>query len=217
MSQIYQIAIDGPSGAGKSTVAKSLAQALGIDYIDTGAMYRAVAYKLIKEGLDPENKESVKSILDNTYIDFKDGETFLDGENVSNFIRSSQITMVASLVSAMPEVRNKLVSLQQSLAGQKSVVLDGRDIATNVFPKAKYKFFLTASVDERAKRRWEEMKEKGSKIDFGTVREEIVTRDYNDSSRAINPLHKAEDALELDTTGMNVQQVTEFILARLKL
>jgi len=213
MTQAYQIAIDGPSGAGKSSVAKKLVARLNIDYIDTGAMYRAVAYKMLREGIGIEDREALKAMLENIHIDFSRGETILDDEVISEKIRTPEISKLASDVSALPEVREKLVSLQRAMGESKSVVMDGRDIGTVVFPKAKYKFFLTATVKERAKRRWLELREKGLDVELDDVEADIIQRDHNDSTRALNPLRKAEDAIEIDTTAMNLEQVTQHILS----
>jgi cytidylate kinase len=213
MTQAYQIAIDGPSGAGKSSVAKKLAAKLNIDYIDTGAMYRAVAYKMLREGIGIEDREALKAMLENIHIDFSRGETILDDEVISEKIRTPEISKLASDASALPEVREKLVSLQRAMGESKSVVMDGRDIGTVVFPKAKYKFFLTATVKERAKRRWLELREKGLDVELDDVEADIIQRDHNDSTRALNPLRKAEDAIEIDTTAMNLEQVTQHILS----
>lgn len=213
MTQAYQIAIDGPSGAGKSSVAKKLAAKLNIDYIDTGAMYRAVAYKMLREGIGIEDREALKAMLENIHIDFSRGETILDDEVISEKIRTPEISKLASDASALPEVREKLVSLQRAMGESKSVVMDGRDIGTVVFPKAKYKFFLTATVKERAKRRWLELREKGLDVELDDVEADIIQRDHNDSTRELNPLRKAEDAIEIDTTAMNLEQVTQHILS----
>lgn len=213
MTQAYQIAIDGPSGAGKSSVAKKLVARLNIDYIDTGAMYRAVAYKMLREGIGIEDREALKAMLENIHIDFSRGETILDDEVISEKIRTPEISKLASDASALPEVREKLVSLQRAMGESKSVVMDGRDIGTVVFPKAKYKFFLTATVKERAKRRWLELREKGLDVELDDVEADIIQRDHNDSTRALNPLRKAEDAIEIDTTAMNLEQVTQHILS----
>ncbi|HAF59721.1 MAG TPA: (d)CMP kinase [Clostridiales bacterium UBA9856] len=213
MTQAYQIAIDGPSGAGKSSVAKKLAARLNIDYIDTGAMYRAVAYKMLREGIGIEDREALKAMLENIHIDFSRGETILDDEVISEKIRTPEISKLASDASALPEVREKLVSLQRAMGESKSVVMDGRDIGTVVFPKAKYKFFLTATVKERAKRRWLELREKGLDVELDDVEADIIQRDHNDSTRELNPLRKAEDAIEIDTTAMNLEQVTQHILS----
>lgn len=212
MVKVFQIAIDGPSGAGKSTIAKKVATALSIDYIDTGAMYRAVGYKMIQEGVDLSDRDRIKSMLAMTNIDFSRGDTLLDGQVINDKIRTPEISKMASDASALPEVREKLVVLQRAMGQTKSVIMDGRDIGTNVFPEAEYKFFLTASVKERARRRWLELTEKGQAVDMASVEKDIVARDYNDSTRALNPLRKAEDAAELDTTNMSIQEVTDVIL-----
>ncbi|MDD2215205.1 MAG: (d)CMP kinase [Eubacteriales bacterium] len=212
MEKVFQIAIDGPSGAGKSTIAKELAKALCIDYIDTGAMYRAVAYKMLQKRIDLSEKDAIKVMLKNTDINFSKGETVLDGKVISDQIRTPEISRLASTVSALTEVREKLVASQRDMGSTKSVIMDGRDIGTNVFPKAKYKFFLTASVEERARRRWQELKEKGQPMDLSQVVADIEERDRNDSMRVLNPLRKAEDAVVLDTTGFSIEEVTAFIL-----
>lgn len=212
MAQVFHIAIDGPSGAGKSTIAKMLAAALNIDYIDTGAMYRAVGYKMLREGISLDQRDALKAMLDRTHIDFRQGDTILDGEVISQAIRTPEISKMASDASAFPEVREKLVALQRAMGEEKSVIMDGRDIGTNVFPNAKYKFYLTATVSERARRRWLELKEKGQEAELADVEADIIARDHNDTVRALNPLRKAEDAIEIDTTNMNGEQVTQFIL-----
>ncbi len=212
MAQAYQIAVDGPSGAGKSTIARKLAETLKIDYIDTGAMYRAIGLKMLREGVGLADREALKRMLVDTDIDFQQGETILDGEVISRAIRTPEISKMASDASALPEVREKLVALQRAMGEAKSVVMDGRDIGTNVFPNARYKYFLTASVEERAKRRWLELKEKGQEVDLASVEADIAARDHNDSTRALNPLRKAEDATKIDTTNMDIQQVTRYIL-----
>ncbi len=212
MENIYQIAVDGPSGAGKSTVAKALADILNIDYVDTGAMYRAVALKILNTGTNPENPDDLLRLLRSTTVDFSGGKTILDGTDVSDLIRTPQVSKMASDASAIAAVREKLVRLQQEMGRKRSVILDGRDIGTNVFPEAKYKFFINASLDERTRRRWSELKEKGQDIEFLTVRSQIAERDYNDSHREINPLMKAPDAVEIDTTDMTVKQVVNTIL-----
>ncbi|MGI6727545.1 MAG: (d)CMP kinase [Anaerovoracaceae bacterium] len=212
MEEVFQIALDGPSGAGKSTIAKRVAKALSIDYIDTGAMYRAVAYKMIQEGISPLDRKAIKIMLNDTEINFEEGDTILDGQVISDKIRTPEISKMASSTSAFPEVREKLVALQREMGRTKSVIMDGRDIGTNVFPNAKYKFFLTASVEERAKRRWMELKEKGQVVALSEVQEEMIKRDNNDKTRALNPLCIAYDAVELDTTGFSIDQVTELII-----
>lgn len=215
MEKIYQIAIDGPAGSGKSTIAKALAKELDIDYIDTGAMYRAFGYKIREKGIDMHNPTELRELLDSTDIDFDHGKTLLDGTDVSGLIRTPEVSMLASDCSAIAEVRQKLVKLQQAMGETKSVVMDGRDIGTVVFPKAQYKFFLTASSEERARRRFAELTAKGEKTTFEEVLEDMVKRDTQDTTRKVTPLRKADDALEVDTTSMNIEQVTDFILSRI--
>jgi cytidylate kinase len=216
MGDAIQIAIDGPSGAGKSTIAKSLGKILNIDYIDTGAMYRAVAYKILKEGIDLEDEEALNAMLENIDIDLRSDETFLDGENISGLIRTQEVSKAASDASALPLIRERLVALQQAMGSSKDVILDGRDIGTNVFPGAQYKFFLTASLKERAKRRWVDLRNQGKTVELASVEEDIALRDYNDSTRALNPLRRAEDAIEIDTTDMSIEETTSVILKHIK-
>ncbi len=213
---IVRIAVDGPSGAGKSTIAKKVAANLGIDYIDTGAMYRAIGYKLAKLGCDFDDRKRVKEILDETTIDFSGGNTLLDGEIVNDVIRTNEASMNASRCSQIREVREKLVSLQSAMGQRKSVIMDGRDIGNNVLKDAEYKFFLTASPEERAQRRYKELKAKGDDITFDTVLEDIKKRDYADTTRELNPLRKAEDAIEVDSTGMNIDQVVDSLMSYIK-
>lgn len=215
MEKIYQIAIDGPAGSGKSTIAKALAKELDIDYIDTGAMYRAFGYKIREKGIDMHDPAQLDALLCSTEIDFDRGRTLLDGSDVSSVIRTPEISMLASDCSAIAEVRKKLVALQQAMGESKSVVMDGRDIGTVVFPKAKYKFFLTASSEERAKRRFAELTAKGEKTTFEQVLEEMNQRDHNDTTRKVTPLRRADDALEVDTTEMSIEEVTEFIISKI--
>ena len=216
MENKIRIAIDGPSGAGKSTIAKLVAKQLGIDYIDTGAMYRAIGYKMIKNQVKIDEKEKLTKLLANTEIDFVSGNIVLDGEIVNDKIRTPEISKMASDSSALQEVREKLVALQRKMGQTKSVVMDGRDIGTNVLTDAEYKFFMTASSAERAKRRWLELSQKGEAVDLEQVEADIIQRDYNDSTRKLYPLRKAEDAMELDTTGLSIEEVTGKILEVVK-
>ena len=211
---ILRIAVDGPSGAGKSTIAKIIAEKLNIDYIDTGAMYRAIGLKMMNGGISREEDdvEERQKVLDDTTIDFENGVILLDGEDVSGVIRTPEVSMAASDYSRLPEVREKLVAIQREIGHRKSVVMDGRDIGTNVFPDAQYKFFLTATAEERAKRRVAELIEKGQDVDYEATLEDIKQRDYNDSHRKLNPLRKADDAIEIDTTDMSIEEVTQAIL-----
>lgn len=208
---IITIAVDGPSGAGKSTVAKAIAKKLNIAYIDTGAMYRAVGYKMIQNNVALTDEEGLQAMLDNTEIDFVDGNIILDGENINGLIRTPEISKQASDCSALPIVRAKLVDLQRKMGETKSVIMDGRDIGTNVFPNAKYKFFITATAEERANRRYKELIEKGQDVVYETILKDIIQRDHNDSTRALNPLKKADDAIELDTTLMSIDDVVNFV------
>ncbi|MBQ3322518.1 MAG: (d)CMP kinase [Firmicutes bacterium] len=214
MKDIFRIAIDGPSGAGKSTIAKAVAKALNIDYIDTGAMYRATGYKMNRDGIPFKEDEAgvLKQMLDSTDIDFSDGNIILDGEIVNDLIRTPEVSMLASKCSALPSVRAKLVEIQRGMGMRKSVIMDGRDIGTNVLKDAEYKIFLTASAEERARRRFKELQEKGETQTFEEVLEDIKQRDHNDMTRELNPLCKAEDAVELDTTGMGVDEVVAAVL-----
>lgn len=216
MKDVFRIAIDGPSGAGKSTIAKSVAEKLGIDYIDTGAMYRAVGYKMKQQGITAEQKKELQAMLDATDIDFISGDIILDGAVMNDKIRTSEISQMASMCSAVPEVREKLVDIQRSMGKRKSVIMDGRDIGTNVLKDAEFKFYLTASDEERAGRRHKELIEKGEKISFQEVLSDIRKRDHNDMTRKLNPLAKAEDALEIDSTGLTIEQVTNKILEEIR-
>ncbi|MBQ6496096.1 MAG: (d)CMP kinase [Firmicutes bacterium] len=207
MAKIFRIAIDGPSGAGKSTIAKAVAQKLSIDYIDTGAMYRAVGYKMDRDGIPFEQGEALDKMLAETDIDFVDGDIILDGEIVNTLIRTPEVSMLASKCSSIPEVREKLVEIQRAMGTRKSVIMDGRDIGTNVLKDAECKIFLTASAEERAERRFKELQEKGEQQTYEEVLADIKARDHNDMTRELNPLRKAEDAIELDTTGIGIDEV----------
>ncbi len=211
-----KIAIDGPSGSGKSTLAKNIARELGLIYVDTGALYRAVGLKFSKTGADISSDEEIERVLSETAVDirFSGGEqhVFLDGEDVSGLIRTPEASMMASAVSAKPAVRAFLLEMQRRLAYENNVIMDGRDIGTVVLPNADVKIFLTASVKVRAERRFRELTEKGESVSFEDVYADIEKRDYNDSHRALNPLRKAEDAVEVDSTEMGQDQVAEYIL-----
>ena len=216
MNDIFRIAIDGPSGAGKSTIAKAVASRLNIDYIDTGAMYRAVGYKMNREGVPFEGCSELEKMLSNTDIDFVKGDIILDGEIVNSLIRTPEVSMLASKCSALPLVREKLVEIQRGMGSRKSVIMDGRDIGTNVLKDAEYKVFLTASAEERANRRFKELQEKGENQSYSDVLADIKQRDYNDTTRKLNPLAKAEDAVELNTDGMDIEQVVQAVLDLIK-
>lgn len=219
--QKINIAIDGPAGAGKSTIAKQVSKALGIIYIDTGAMYRAVALKAIREGINTNDREMLSQLVKNIDIEIRhigmEQHIFLDGEDVTSKIRTPEISIGASNVAAIPEVRIKMVELQRNIAAGNSVVMDGRDIGTYVLPDAELKIFLTASADERARRRYQEQIEKGmADISFDEVKKDIEYRDKNDAGRDFAPLAKAADAIEIDTTSMTVEQVAEKIISYVK-
>lgn len=213
---MLRIAVDGPSGAGKSTIAKGIAKKLGIDYIDTGAMYRALGYKMQKENVAVTDQAAVEELLERTEIDFCDGKIYLDGEDVSGEIRTPEMSKAASACSALAVVRRKLVQLQQKMGESKSVIMDGRDIGTVVFPDAEYKFYITASAEERANRRYKELIEKGQQVDYEQVLADINQRDHNDMTREVTPLRKADDALEVDTTSMSIEEVIEYICEEMK-
>ncbi len=213
---MIRIAIDGPGGAGKSTIAKKVAKALDIDYIDTGAMYRAVGYKLVRDNIDMYDEAALQAMLDATDIDFSGGSTILDGEDISDRIRTQEISRKASECSALAPVRAKLVELQKKMGSTKSVIMDGRDIGTVVLKDAELKIYLTASAEERAHRRHKELLLKGEDISYEKVLADMQERDYNDMHREITPLRRADDAIELDTTGMSIDEVTEYILRKVK-
>ena len=212
MKDIYRIAIDGPSGAGKSTIAKAVAQALNIDYIDTGAMYRAVGYKMDRDGVPFEECEALDAMLETTDIDFVSGDIILDGAVVNDLIRTPEVSLLASKCSALAPVRAKLVEIQRAMGRRKSVIMDGRDIGTNVLKDAEYKIYLTASAEERAARRFKELQEKGETQTYEEVLEDIKQRDHNDMTRELNPLCKADDAIEVDTTGIGIGEVVSVVL-----
>lgn len=213
VDMFYQIAIDGPAGAGKSTIAKEVAKRLGFTYIDTGAMYRAVALKALRLGINLQNEEEY-SFLDTTSITIDGGKIFLDGEDVSKKIRSLDVSNAASIVAKFQTVRTKLVDIQRELAKSRNVIMDGRDIGTVVLHNATLKIFLNASVEERAKRRMQERNQDlANKEDLAATILEIKERDYMDSTRSISPLRKAEDAIEIDTSSMSIPEVIDKIIS----
>ena len=208
------VAIDGPAGAGKSTVAQLAAKKLGYTYIDTGAMYRAVAWKVLQQ--QEVTDERILEVIRDIDVDLHDAEgkttVTVDGEDVSAAIRTPEVSAVVSRVAALGPVRTKMVDLQRKMAKRGAVLMDGRDIATNVLPHADVKIFLTASIEERARRRWKEMKEKGYDIALETLKKDIAARDKADSEREISPLVQADDAVLLDTTGLSIDEVVARIL-----
>ena len=214
------VALDGPSGAGKSTMAKAAAKEFGFIYVDTGALYRAIGLFMLNNGISTTDESAVSARLSELDIQLKfiDGEqkVFLNGKDVSSTIRKNEVSMAASNVSALPPVRIFLLELQQSIGEKNNVVMDGRDIGTVVLPNADVKIFLTASAEERARRRCEELKERGEQVDFDKLLKEINERDYNDSHREIAPLKQADDAILLDTTGNEIDQSISLIIQLIK-
>lgn len=214
------IAIDGPAGAGKSTIARRAAKELGFIYVDTGALYRAVGFFMLQKGVDPENSAAVCPLLKNISVSlaYENGEqkVILCGKDVSGEIRSAEVSMAASKVSAIPEVRKFLFSLQQDIAKTHNVVMDGRDIGTVVLPDAQVKIFLTASAEDRARRRYEEMLQKGMTVNYEDVLNDLKQRDYNDTHRAVAPLVAADGAKVIDTTGNTLEQSVEQLVTIIK-
>ena len=210
------IAIDGPSGAGKSTVARLLAQRLGFIYIDTGAMYRAIGWKAKQERVDPENEDKLAELCGRTTVTIKkdnsDPRFYVDGFDVTGEIRTPEMGMMASAVSKSPVVRARLLTLQRELGMNGGVVMDGRDIGTVVFPDADLKFYLEARAEERGRRRYLELKEKGMDVDLLQITQEIRDRDQQDSGRLIAPLKKADDAFLIDSSTMSIDQVLDHML-----
>ncbi|NMA69575.1 MAG: (d)CMP kinase [Desulfitobacterium sp.] len=219
MKNTYQIAIDGPAGAGKSTIAKAIARRLGILYVDTGAMYRAIAYKANTLNLPLDQEQTISDMAWNTDIVLKNGEderVLCDGKDVTEEIRSPEVTRAVSIIAAYPKVRERLVAIQRRKAQEKSVVMDGRDIGTYVLPQADLKIFLTASLEERSKRRWLELQQRGKKQSLESVQEDIINRDRLDRERKVSPLVPADDAYILDTTGLSIEEIVEDIVNNLK-
>ena len=213
---MFNVAIDGPAGAGKSTIAKKVAARLGSIYVDTGAMYRAMALYMIRKGIDADDAQSISRECKEAdiSIDFRDGQqvVLLFGENVNHLIRTPQVSDMASRTSVNPDVRTKLVELQQKLGREKDVVMDGRDIGTVVLPDAPVKIYLTASVQVRADRRYKELLEKGEKTDLAAIEAQIRERDERDMNREVSPLRQAEDAVLVDTSDMTIDEVTQRIM-----
>ena len=211
----FNIAIDGPAGAGKSTIARRTAQELSFIYVDTGALYRALAVFLVDEGVSPEDTEKVKEAVKSVKVSiaYENGEqqVLVNGKNVTDRLRAESVSNMASTISAIPAVRAALLDLQRDLAKAHDVLMDGRDIGTNVLPDAELKIYLTASVETRAERRYRDLQEKGVEKPLSEIKKEIEERDHRDMTRAIAPLKQAEDAVYLDTSHMNIDEVVEAI------
>ena len=217
----YAVAIDGPAGAGKSTIAKRVAEHLGILYLDTGAMYRAIGFAAIQSGISPRDAEAVKGLLETTELNiiFEQGmqRVFINGQDVTSLIRTPEMSRAASDISALPSVRLYLVARQREIAKTQSLVMDGRDIGSYVLPDAPYKFFLTASHDERARRRLKDLQAAGhTEATQESVLEDILYRDQQDSTRAMAPLVQAPDAILIDTTHMTIEQVIQTMLQHIQ-
>ncbi len=212
----FNVAIDGPAGAGKSTIAKVVAKELNLIYVDTGAMYRAVALYMLRQGVDLTDKDKVidRCPEAKVTIRYQDGiqVVFLNGENVNAFLRTEEVGDAASVISPIPQVRRNMVALQKSLAAETDCIMDGRDIGTCVLPDAQLKIYLTASSDVRARRRYDELTAKGESCDFQKIKADIEDRDYRDMHREESPLRQAEDAVTVDTSDMTVQEVQARIM-----
>lgn len=210
------IAVDGPAGAGKSTIAKIVADKMNINYIDTGAMYRAITYKVLQSGIDINNENEVIEIAKKSEIDFKDNNIYLDGKILKEEIRTPEVSHNVSNVAQIKDVRHLMVDVQRDIGNKSSVILDGRDIGSYVFPNADYKFFLVASSKERGERRYKELIKKGYNTTLEEVINDVIRRDEIDSNREFAPLVKANDAIEIDTTGKSIDKVVESVIDKIK-
>ena len=206
------IAIDGPAAAGKSTVAKLVAKRLGYDYLDTGAMYRCCTLKVLNSGVSVDDEEAIKELLKDTKMECSEGSWYIDGENVSERIREQDVTLHVSKVCAYPSVRVSMADKQREIGRNGGYVLDGREIGTYVFPNAELKIYQTADIDVRANRRYQEYLSKGKKVTFEEIKADIMRRDHYDSNRELAPLKKADDAIEIDTSLMNAEEVANKIV-----
>ncbi|MDK2901128.1 MAG: CMP/dCMP kinase [Thermosediminibacterales bacterium] len=211
-SYCMNIAIDGPAGAGKSTIAKILAEKLGMNYIDTGAMYRAITLKAIENNIDFNDVSSLINLVNNTDIKISNGRIYLDSKDVTDKIRTPLVSQKVSKIAAISEIREKMICLQRELAENGNVIMDGRDIGTVVLPNASLKFFITATVEERAKRRFLELKAKGYDVNYDNIKKEILSRDEQDMKRKISPLKLAEDAIVIDTSNKEIEEIIQEIL-----
>lgn len=217
---MYSIAIDGPAGAGKSTIAKTIAKKLDFVYVDTGAMYRAIALYFLRKGVDGRDGETIEKLCPDIHvtIEYRDGEqqVLLNGENVSGLIRTEEVGAMASLTSAQPAVREALLQLQRDMAKSANILMDGRDIGTHVLPDADLKIYLTASVSVRAKRRYDELVAKGTSCELSEIEQDMKERDHQDMTREIAPLKKAEDAVLLDSSDMTIDEVVDAVVEAFK-
>lgn len=213
----YSIAIDGPAGAGKSTIARLVAREKGYIYVDTGAMYRGLAVHFLKKGIDPEDADGIAAACEDAdvSIGYEEGsqQIYLNGENITSLLRTEEVGNMASRSSSVPRVREKLLSLQRDLARRENVVMDGRDIGTCVLPDADVKVYLTASSATRARRRYDELREKGVPCDYSQIERDIIERDERDMNRAVSPLRQAADAVLIDSSDMTIREVADAILA----
>ncbi|MGX9705918.1 (d)CMP kinase [Laceyella tengchongensis] len=207
-----QVAIDGPAGAGKSTVARRVAGRLGLSYVDTGAMYRAIAWKALQENLNVFDEEAVTQLAEQLHFSLHPQGVMVNGQLLKEEIRTQEISSLASAIAKMPGVRRILVNKQRDIAARQSVVMDGRDIGTHVLPEADVKVFLTATIEERALRRYKELKARGADVDLDGLREEIRRRDENDCTRKYAPLKQAKDAVLIDTTHLSIDEIVESIM-----
>ncbi|MBQ5695038.1 MAG: (d)CMP kinase [Clostridium sp.] len=205
------VAIDGPAGAGKSTIAKLVGKKFNLMYINTGAMYRAVALLAKRNNIETTNIDSLTTMIDSMEMHFENDDLILDGTNIQNEITLPEISEIVSNYASIPEVRSKLVTLQRKMSEKYNVIMDGRDIGTVVLKDSKFKFFLTATPEERARRRYTELINRGLDVDYNKLLEDIIKRDHIDSTRAVDPLRKADDAIEIDSSNYNINEVTEII------
>ena len=210
------VAIDGPAGAGKSTIAKLVAKEFDLMYINTGAMYRAVALVARDNNIDDTNIEGLCSLIDTLDMRFENDDLILNNVNIQEQITMPEISAIVSKYASIQEVRTKLVKLQRDMSSKFDVIMDGRDIGTVVLKDSKFKFFLTATPEARAERRFKELSNRGLNVNYSTILEDIIKRDYIDSNRQIDPLRKADDAIEIDTTGLSISEVTEKICLNIK-
>lgn len=211
MNKLITVAIDGPAGAGKSTIAKIIGEKFNLMYINTGSMYRAVTLKALENNISAEEVDKLLEMIDGMDMHFENDELILNGENINSLITMPNISKNVSAYASIREVRERLVNLMRKMALKYSVIMDGRDIGTVVLKDANYKFFLTASPEERADRRYKELMKKGVEVNYDEILQDIIKRDYLDSNREVDPLRKAEDAIEIDTTGIGIMGVVEKI------